>query len=433
MSNKIIKALLINPPFPVKDGVSHLPLPLAYIGALFLQNGVKVKALDCAIEEDWQLNSLKKYQNFKPNLVIINCYLAKHFYYASFTAKRIKETWPDALVATTGMHPTFASQEILGRHKEFDIVILHEPEMQAVELIEYLRDNRKMKDIKGIAYRYKNEIIKNSLMPLVANLDDLPFPARRLFPIIKYYKKDFETTLRAGRGCGFNCNFCLQNKMARQLRERKAKSIVNELKEVCDMGFKSIFFEDENITSNKKRVVDICKKIISQKIKVRWSGNSRISDYDNSQNTLKMLELMKKSGCHRIFCGIESNNDICLKAINKKIKIEQIEKNIKLIQSFGIEVHGSFIIGLPGVNEKDHLKLVDYAKSLELDMVSFNIMTPYPGTELYSEANKLGIIIPDKYWYEKKDWYNRPIAGTKEIPPEEMKDVLRGVYTNYFS
>jgi len=221
--------------------------------------------------------------------------------------------------------------------------------------------------------------------------------------------------------------------MARQLRERKAELVVEEIKEVCRMGFKSIFFEDENLTLNKKRLVDICNGIISEKIKIRWSCNSRISDYKNNQDTLKMLKLMKKSGCYGIFCGIESNNNACLDAINKKIKIEQIKKNIKLVQSFGIEIHGSFIIGLPGMNKEDHLKLVDYAKSLALDMVSFNIMTPYPGTELHSEANKLGIIIPDKYWYEKKDWYNRPIAGTKEIPPKEMNNVLREVFMSYFS
>lgn len=433
MSNKIIKALLVNPPFPVKDGVSHLPLPLAYIGALYLKKGVNVKALDFAIEEDWQLNSLKRYKNFEPDLVIIHCYLAKHFYYSSFTAKKIKKMWPNALVVITGMHPTFASKEILIRHKDFDVVILYEPEMQAVELIDYLKGNKKIKDIKGITYRNKNKIVKNSLMPLTSDLDFLPFPARKLFPIGKYYKKDFETTLRAGRGCVFNCIFCLQNKMARRLRERKAESVVKELQEVYNLGFKSVFFEDENFTLNKKRVLDICEEIISKKIKIRWSCNSRISDYENNRDTLKMLEFMKKSGCYRIFCGIESNNNICLGAINKRIKIEQIKKNIKLVQSFGIEIHGSFIVGLPGMNREDHKKLADYAKSLRLDMVSFNIMTPYPGTELCSEANKLGIIIPDRYWYEKKDWYNHPIAGTKEIPPKKMNNVLREVYMNYFS
>ena len=427
------KALLINPSFPVADGITHLPLCLAYIGAMYLKEDVEVKALDLAMEEDWKYKRLAEVTDFLPDITIIRCYFAKAFYYASETAKEVKKLWPNTLVVIEGMHPTFVPKEILERFKEFDVVIIHEPEKQAIELLKYIKGEKLLKDIKGIAYRKNDKVYMNALMPLLNNLDSLPFPARTLFPYKKYYKKDFETTLRGGRGCLFNCKFCLQSKMARNLRLRKIEMIIKEIKTIVDLGFKSIFFEDENFTTYKERVIIFCEQKIKSKLNIKWSCNSRISDYNKSDPlTKKMLSAMKKSNCYRVFCGIESFNNLFLNNINKKLKIDQVQESIKLIQSFDIEVHGSFIVGLPGMNNEDHVRLAKFVKTLDLDMVSFNVMTPYPGTEFCSEADKLGITIPDKYWYEKKDWYKHPIAGTLQIQPDKMDTVLREVYLNYF-
>ncbi len=306
--------------------------------------------------------------------------------------------------------------------------------MQSLELLGYIKGRKELKNIKGIAFRKNGIIYINKPMPLIEDLDSLPFPARTLFPYQKYYKKDFETTLRGGRGCLFNCKFCLQSKMARKLRWRKVEEIIKELKEVINLGFKSVFFEDENFTTDKNRMIKFCEEKIKNNLNIRWSCNSRISDYNkNDRLTFKMLSAMRDSSCYRIFSGVESYNDFFLKKINKNIKVNQVKETIKLIHSFNIEVHGSFIVGLPGISKGGHVKLVEFAKSLNLDVVSFNMMTPYPGTELHSEADNLGIIIPDKYWYEKRDWYKRSIAGTDLVKPEEIDKVLREVYFNYFT
>ena len=63
---------------------------------------------------------------------------------------------------------------------------------------------------------------------------------------------------------------------------------------------------------------------------------------------------------------------------------------VKWAKSAGIETIGFFMIALPFDNEKTMLETINFAKTLDLDLVQFTITTPYPGTKLYSMVQEKG-------------------------------------------
>ena len=84
---------------------------------------------------------------------------------------------------------------------------------------------------------------------------------------------------------------------------------------------KYVWFFDEIFTLNKKRVIEICNKIIEEKVNIKWFCDSRVDLVDK-----KLLKLMRKAGCIGISYGVESGSQKILDAMNKGIKIEQAKQ-----------------------------------------------------------------------------------------------------------
>ena len=136
---------------------------------------------------------------------------------------------------------------------------------------------------------------------------------------------------------------------------------------------------------SKKRTVEICRGMIESDFDISWSCLGRVNEVDE-----KILPLMKKAGCKTIYIGIESGSPRILELINKKISIEEYRKGIELIKKYGINVTGSFILGVPSETKKDIEKTVELALSLPIDGVSFFTFTPYPNTLLRDLAFQYG-------------------------------------------
>jgi len=153
----------------------------------------------------------------------------------------------------------------------------------------------------------------------------------------------------------------------------------------------SISFVDDNFTFNKHRVKVLCKAILKRGFDFPWSCSARVDNIDEN-----LLKLMNDSGCEEIFFGIESGSQRILDRVRKGFKLEQAEKAIKLAKKFGIKVTVSFILGLPGESKETIRETINFAKKLDADSYIFSFATPFPGTELYKNLEKLGCRVVDR-------------------------------------
>lgn len=408
--NKMIDVLLINPNYkkrssliPIRDKLKVPPMGLMYLASSLEKAGFKIEILDLNIEVLKNRNILRIIKERSPMLIGITS-MTSSIHETYRLAKLIKANFNIPLVIG-GPHATFADEEILNE-STFDIVVRGEGEETLVELVRTIKKGKTLENIKGITFKKENKIIKNKPRDFISDLDKLPFPARHLVNLEKYRGHGF--TVVTSRGCPFGCKFCqVPGKDGFKWRNRSTENIIEELKETIKKypNIKKVdgpahkklmvFFIDDNFMVSIKRVEEICKKIIEERIKIYWSGDARADAIADASDDF--LDLLKKSGCIHLYLGIESGSERILKVYNKKIKKEQVLKAAERLKKNGIYFTYSFILGYIIETREDLSETIRFAKKVDPTIASFRILIPLPGTPIYEEYKKDDLITDFNY------------------------------------
>lgn len=270
------------------------------------------------------------------------------------------------------------NQSLLQRYPLADIFIIGEAENTFARLLELISNNRWPTSLSGT-------IAKNYSAPanpqIIDDLDSLPLPLRPARLNSYYYHpllKGRATSLISSRGCPYSCNFCDKTITGTSYRTRSAKNIISEIKEIkYNLKINALVFYDDNFTQNRERIMELCQRIISEKININWKCESRVDRVDS-----KLLSLMKSAGCQYISYGIESALQKSLNFLNKGFNSQQVKEAIILSQQAKIKTLGYFILGIPGESNNDIEKTINFAKKLNLDFAQFSHLENYPGSLL---------------------------------------------------
>jgi len=320
-----------------------------------------------------------------------------------------------------------------------DFVAVGEGELTFAELIAQIKtkDNNWSK-INGLAYRdTKGDVHVNRSRMLIENLDILPFPARDLVennlyvpPPTKRVGCGPNTLIATSRGCPFNCGFCAAKTVwTRRVRTRKPELIVDEIQNCIErVGVDNINFTDEFFTSNKKRVLKICKLICDRKLNISWVCSSRAEHLD-----YETFEAMKESGCREISFGIESGNQDILNRIDKSLDLHEAIRVIRTAKRAGIKTHASYILGYIGEREKTVEDTIRFAKKLNTHVAAFFIASPLPGTRLYQEALEKGYIRHNSAWINYSPLSNtESVLELPHLSVAKIRKLHRKALRNYY-
>ncbi|MFH1116743.1 MAG: radical SAM protein [Pseudomonadota bacterium] len=261
----------------------------------------------------------------------------------------------------------------------------------------------------------------------VADLKAAPIPDRSSLAKDRYILDLVQTT----KGCPFHCEFCAVHAFdGQKIRNKTVEQVIREVASVnsCGTVYKkksAILFADDNIIANKPFAVKLFEAL--KPYNINWMCQASI----NISRDPELLELMRDSGCGAIFIGFESvsqqNLDLMHKGINQRYDyLEAIEK----IQSYGILVHSSFIVGYDFDSEATFDELIDFIRESNLLMPLINILTPLPGTKLFTRLEREGRIL-HKDWSEYDTQH--VVFSPARMSPEELlqgyKRVMRSVYS----
>ncbi|MDR2707653.1 MAG: B12-binding domain-containing radical SAM protein, partial [Nitrososphaerota archaeon] len=331
------KVMLVNP--PLLEGVFHhhpyLPMGLAYLAAVLEEKGNQVTVLDC-IAEGIDQNQLKqKLAMYNPDVIGISS-MTPMISSTLMAARGAKEVCPSAAVVLGGPHATFMDREILAAESAVDVIVRGEGEVTFAELTQRIVNGVGLNSADGITYRHQDNIVQNPIRGFIQNLDDLPFPAYKHFPLEKYrlFGKLFFPVITS-RGCPFQCNFCTTSRiLGRQYRVRSPQNIGHELELLKrEYGANSFTFYDDTLTLDKKRLYDICDEIRIRKLNIPWDCQTRADKVSE-----EMFTKMKNTNCQQVFFGIESGCQSVLNAVNKRTTVEQNETAIKMAKKSGLFV-----------------------------------------------------------------------------------------------
>lgn len=344
----------------------------------------EVKLIDAIAEQLSVAEVITQIQAFQPNAIIaltgFEC-----FEEDMDTVREIKQQLPNISFVLFGHYATHFPAETLS-HSLSDYVILGEPELVLADLLKPLFNQQPVSCVNGIAYRKNETIVIQGEAGRIKDPNELPVPAYNLLPIGKYYEPLMARPygmIQTVRGCPYQCNYCVKS-YGTKLSQLNTQRVIHEMKQWIELqGVKSIRFIDDTFTLNKQRVIDLCKAIIENKIKVEWACLSRTDNLD-----IELLTWMKKAGCKRIYFGMESGSQRMLDIYKKNVKVEDALHALHLCRKVGIETAAFFMSGHPRETEKDFEETLAFAKAANLNYASFNPLTPYPGTGLFNEIKE---------------------------------------------
>ncbi|MHA1310601.1 MAG: B12-binding domain-containing radical SAM protein [Candidatus Helarchaeota archaeon] len=404
--------------FIIKD-IIFPPLGLEYLAAN-IGDLAEIKIFDNRFPE-YNLKNLKKeFENFHPDIVGISVNFSNQIYHANAIAKIAKDFGAKVLMG--GWHATAVPEDTLS-FPWTDLVIRGEGESALRNLI----IKGSPSDIKGISYKKNGKIIHNPDQELL-DLNSSNPPARNYRP--KFAKKYYNffgvpvDSMETSRGCPYRCKFCnIHNFYHHKYRTRSIRQIIQDLNQINE-SVKLVYIIDDNFTAYRSHVIEVCNAIIKRNIKKAFMSTSRL---DQVVKYPEIYELMAKAGFIFTFVGIESFSNKTLKRLNKQLELKQIRKGIKILHDLGFIIEGNIILGANyNDTKKDLESTLEIAKSLDIDIPTFSLLTPYPMTDLWDEVNEKGLLLSGIDWH-KFNW-NNPIIKYPHLSPEDLKYYLNKAY-----
>mgnify|MGYP001191714476 CR=1 FL=1 len=423
------KVTLVRPPSIVSAGTTSgfltPPIGLAYLGAFLRNAGHKVTIVDAlgldAGKSTYLGNQLilrgisfSDILNLIPkdtDLIGFSGMFSTDWVSLKPLVNMIGEKFRKTYFIAGGEHFTAVPEICLKQCEDLDAISLGEGEETLTELANAIDSNSSWFNIAGLVIRDNDKFIKTNNRKRLIKLDEIPKPAWDLVPINNYLdlslsfgvERGRTMPMLASRGCPFQCTFCSSPYMwGTRWLARDPKLVADEIEEYIEKyNVNNIDFYDLTAIVKKSWIIEFCNELISRNLNITWQlpSGTRSEAIDD-----EVVPLLYKSGCKNMTYAPESGSEKTLVLIKKKVKLARMLKSLRSAVKIGINVKINIIIGFPGETHKDILKTFWYILKFSFagaHDVSVMVFAPYPGSELYDDLIKKGVINHDnEYWQQ---------------------------------
>ncbi len=321
------------------------------------------------------------------DLVGISCMTSnapRAYYLAQEFRKRGKK------VVLGGVHPTILPEEALSYA---DAVVVGEAEDVWELLIEDFQKDRLQRK-----YNHSQPALDRYIYLKFRKLTK-----KRLFNVLP---------IMTTRGCPYNCEFCCVSDIyGKKIRHIPVYNVVRDIEE--SQG-KIYIFLDDNIIGHAQYAKALFKAI--KPLNIKWIGQASISFVHDAE----LMKLAAESGCGALFFGIETVSETQLKRMQKSIKeLVKVEDAIKRVKDLGIHFHASMIFGFDDDTKDVFPQTLEFLQRNNISTVSFNILTPYPGTRVYEQFKKEGRLLTTNWKYYD---HATVVFKPKHMTPYELQE-----------
>lgn len=362
-----MKVCLINlPDAQSLDPKLDAPLGLMYISAYLKKNGTQ-----CEIS-DWSIDNTMRWADIYG--ITIN---SPSFNRAIKLAQLLKKWNPKCKTVAGGPHPT-ADPWRTWTTGVFDYVVMGEGEQVMVDIANGTAPTGILKGIE-------------------LDIDHYPFPDRKAVPIDDYTRKVAgiqSCSMITSRGCPYKCVFCSSHLMWDKVRFRSAESVIEEIRQIYNHGFRAIHFWDDTFTLKPSRLDKVLDAIRDLGLIFRCNGNLR-------KDTPWLLKRLYKAGCREYCVGVESGSQKILDIIGKGTTVKRNLKTIKAAKATGLTVKAYLMVGSPGEDWSTISQTAMFMKKAQPDQWTLFNFIPMPGCDVYENPEKYKIKLDDVAWEER--------------------------------
>jgi anaerobic magnesium-protoporphyrin IX monomethyl ester cyclase len=303
----------------------------------------------------------------------------------ALVAREIKRLYPGAHVVVGGPHATPLAREMLANHADIDTIAIGESEATFLELLSRLQRGESTAGLPGTAFRHQGRVVVGPERGAIEDLDSLA-------SVHDWFDTHIVMT---SRGCAWRCTFCgAEASWGRGYRGQSTPYVLDALeKAVARAPVKMLQIKDDTFTTNRKRVLALCRGIRERNIRFLWSCDTRVDVLGD-----ELLREMRLAGCERLSLGVESGSQRILDAIDKKITPDEIIASTELAKKYGIKVRYYMMVGNRGETRETFDETLRFLERAKPHQSIFACLSVYPGTRDYDEAVKRGWLDADFYF-----------------------------------
>jgi len=295
-----------------------------------------------------------------------------------------------------------------------DYLVIGEGEEAIKELLRALEGKRDISSVKGIAYRKEGKII-------------LRYAKIKVYPVERV------------RGCGMNCEFCTVKGKPRFASPERLLEQIRFLLETRDA--RSFFVVDDLFGQQRDETIRFCNMLRDYQKNIGKRLDVAVQIRLDKAKDAELLSAMRGAGVNMVAIGFESPVEEELKAMRKRLKIEEMASLARIFHKFGFLVHGMFIFGYPlkedlsfRMSAEERVKrLKSFIKKAKIDTLQVMLPVPLPGTELRHRLREQNRIYPiqDVGW----EYYdgNFPLfEPDAPMSAEDMQSSVRKIMGKFY-
>ncbi|GEM_PF-4333727 len=440
-----MKVELVNLFWSSNPFAHKLTLPkrsLAQIGTIAANAGHEVHISSEGIQPvDWKIVSEADIVGFS----VLTCNAPRVYSAARMLKESAKEQGKRIGIIMGGPHVTALLEEALANGADF--VVSHEGEDVVVPLIAAWenRDEESLKKIPNLSWHTAaGEFVHNPSSSKRADLDNYPIPD---FDLIRGRKKPglglldyYYYPLESSRGCVYKCGFCYSPGMfPGGVTYRDNQAVVEEMEQQIRQGYDRFFFTDDNILLNPKKVQDLLELMANRGIKTKaWTAQLGIKTIIETERIAPdVFRLMKLTGAGRQFVAIESINPGTLSEDYRKPQdLEEIEKAIAILNRHKIPIHAMFVFGGDNDTVETIRETSEFTLAHNLKTISVAILTPFPGTESFTQFKKEGRLLAREHDFPARwadfDMYHSEFRP-KHMSPQQLRELTIETLKRFYS
>ncbi|RYZ02227.1 MAG: B12-binding domain-containing radical SAM protein [Myxococcales bacterium] len=360
------------------------PYGLLSLGAQALRAGHQVKVFNLSAFS-WRAVE-QAVAELEADVFALSCWTANRRG-VGLTVKEIRRRHPRAHIIVGGPHATPLPREVMRHYPEIDTLCEGESEASFMELLQRLERGASTKGVAGTWYREGSDIVQGASRDSIRNLDELASPHA-------YFDTHIFMT---SRGCPWACTFCgAESSWGRGFRANSVPYVLDALEQATARArVKMLQIKDDTFTTNKKRVLELCRGIRDRKLKFLWSCDTRV-DVLNEE----LLYEMRLAGCQRLSLGVETGSPTILKNIDKKITIDEIVAAAEMAKKFGVHVRFYMMLGNRGETAQTFRETLEFLARAKPHQYIFSCLSVFPGTHDFQDAERAGWLDRERYFTE---------------------------------
>jgi anaerobic magnesium-protoporphyrin IX monomethyl ester cyclase len=359
----------------------YVPLGILYICSHLRSKGFAVDVFDSTFST--KLDLIRHLQTERPSILGVYANLITRRNVVEILRVAREAGWRTIV---GGPEPGAYVREYLEAGAE--VVVLGEGELTMEELLSALRatSTPALENIRGIAFLAEDgSVHQTAARPQISNLDDQPWPARDAIDVSRYVRTWREAhgqgslSFITARGCPYHCRWCSHQVFGQTHRRRSPRAVVDEVEWlVSTYQPDMVWIADDVFTIHHGWLREYSAEMHRRGLRIPFECISR-ADRLNEE----MTGLLAGLGCFRLWIGSESGSQRILDAMDRGVKVEQVQSAVELCKSNGIQTGMFLMWGYEGEELQDIEATIEHVKRSDPDIFLTTVSYPIKGTPYY--------------------------------------------------